>query len=106
MYDYQRGSTTATRTLISDQKPSEIHSSASHDHHSSANDTQKPPLQRNTTNHYEQAVAAAGQTAAGSEIEERPALDRQQSWKMSDLKREHAEKMLSAEPRGQGYSSK
>jgi hypothetical protein len=70
-------------------------------------DDSKAPLQRQTTNHYEKAVAAASQSkTAGSESGEKPGLDRQQSWKMSDLKREHAEKMLNGQPSGQGYSSK
>jgi hypothetical protein len=95
----------ATRSLISDQKPAEINSASSHDH--PAGDS-KPPLQRRTTNHYEQAVAEAGQNTLDSETAtgDRPAINRQQSWKMSDLKREHAEKMLNAQAGGQGYSSK
>ena len=75
-FTYQRPSTIATRSLISDAKPVELPSGT---------------LQRKPTNHYEQAAAAATKadqipaTTAGSvaaSVNNGPGAKRQQSWKM------------------------
>ena len=102
-YTFQRASTMATRSLVSDSKPSETPSASSND----VDATQKPTLQRKTTNHYEQA--AAGATTAGqppaATATDRPTVDRQQSWKRSDLKGQQQGQMLSNVAEGQGYST-
>ncbi|KAK5175509.1 uncharacterized protein LTR77_000648 [Saxophila tyrrhenica] len=54
-YTYQKPSTIATRSLVSDTKPTETPSTSSNDV-----DVQgKPVLQRRTTDNYEKAAAAA-----------------------------------------------
>lgn len=54
-YTFQRASIMATRSLVSDAKPAEISSTSSHDVVGHGKQT----LQRKTTDHYEQAAAAA-----------------------------------------------
>lgn len=109
-YAFQRASTMATRSLVSDSKPAEILSNSFND--VDAHD--KPTLQRKTTNHYEQAAAAAAKTdqipatTAGSvvaSVTDRPGPNRQQSWKMSDLKGQQQGQMLAGMTSEHGYSS-
>lgn len=109
-YAFQRASTLATRSLVSDTKPTEMPSASSPDLDSHA----KPNLQRKATNNYEEAAAEAtraGQmpaTTAGSaaaSIADRPGMQRQQSWKRSDLKGQLQSQMLAGVTSGQGYSS-
>jgi hypothetical protein len=92
----------ATRSLISEDKPSDVDASG------------KPTLQRKTTNHYEQAAAAATKanqipaTTAGSvqaSVTDRPGVQRQQSWKMTDFKGQQQGQMVAGKSGGQGYSS-
>lgn len=87
-YTFQRASTVATRSLISDTKPSEIPSTSSNDVKGHAKET----LQSKTTNHYEQAAAeaikadhipATTASSAAVSVSDRPSAKRQQSWKMS-----------------------
>lgn len=106
-YTFQRASTMATRSLVSD---------AQADSNSTETETEsKPTLQRRTTNHYEEAAAAAaaakkedtttedsGNVPAGSD---RPGFQRQQSWKMSDFKGQQQGQMLAGSTKEQGYSS-
>ena len=100
----------ATRSLVSDSKPTETPSSSSND----VDAHQKPILQRKTTDNYEQAAAAAtkaGQmpaTTAGSaaaSVTDRPGVQMQQSWKRSDFKGQQQGQMLAGVPSGQGYST-
>ncbi|KAK3057006.1 hypothetical protein LTR09_002044 [Extremus antarcticus] len=111
-YQYQKPSTMATRSLVSDAKPTELSSSSSANRDSSG----KPTLQRTTTDNYEKAAAAATKanqipaTTAGSvaaSVADRPgALQRQQSWKMSDFKGQQQGQMMAGRGSGgQGYSS-
>jgi hypothetical protein len=109
-YAYQKPSTMATRSLVSDSKPTEMPSSSSND----VDNKDKPTLQRRTTDNYEQAAAAAtkaGQipaTTAGSaaaSVTDRPGAKRQQSWKISDFKGQQQGQMLAGRPGGQGYST-
>ena len=107
-YAFQRAGTMATRSLISDPKPSQT-SSNEVDLHG------KPTLQRKTTDHYEKAAAATTQSgqlpattaaSAAASFSDGPAsFQRQQSWKRSDLKGQHQAQMLASKPAGQGYSS-
>lgn len=108
-YTYQKPSTMATRSLISDNKPTESASTSS-----ASADQDKPALQRRTTNNYEQAAAAAAKagqlpaTTAGSaaaSVNDRPGAQRQQSWKMSDFKGQQQGQMLAGKAVGQGYST-
>ena len=108
-YAFPRASEMATRSLVSGSKPGES-SSASND----VNANEKPTLQRRTTNNYEEAAAAAttsGQlpaTTAGSaaaSVNDRPGMQREQSWKMSDLKGQQQGQMLAGKAAGQGYST-
>lgn len=87
-YTFQRASTMATRSLISDTKPSEIASTSSNDVKGHAKET----LQHETTTHYEQAAAEATKAdripattaaSAAASLSDRPGAKRQQNWKMS-----------------------
>jgi len=119
-YTYPKSSAMATRSLVSDAKPSEIPSAASHDHDAAET---RPVLCRKTTDNYEQAAAAAaqgGQVGGLSSISgpspssggsggaasdsDRPGILRQQSWSMSDKKRMHHEALL-GQPTSPGYHS-
>lgn len=93
----------ATRSLVSGSQSTEPGPS-----------TSKPALQRRTTNNYEEAAAAATKagelpaTTAGSaaaSVTDRPGVQRQQSWKMSDLKGQQQGQMLAGKVVGQGYST-
>jgi len=101
-YTFQRASTMATRSLVSDDNPTQIPSLSSND-----GDFEKPTMQRRTTNNYEQAAAARNNAAGVTEAAalEKPALDRQQSWSLSDMKRQAMDKVLSMGNGGSGYSS-
>ncbi|KAK3699271.1 hypothetical protein LTR37_016514 [Vermiconidia calcicola] len=99
----------ATRSIISGTKPTETPSASSDDVDTQA----KPTLQRKHTNHYERAAAAATKadeipaTTAGSaaaSVTDRPGMQRQQSWKRSDLRGQQQAQML-GRASGQGYSS-
>ncbi|KAK4541826.1 hypothetical protein LTR36_007358 [Oleoguttula mirabilis] len=112
-YTFQKPSAMATRTLVSDTKPAETASASSNDLDAHG----KPVLTRKTTDNYEQAAAAAakagtgtgpGQTVGLGAVSgtDRPGgLDRQQSWSMSDAKRQHHEQLLGGQPNAQGYAS-
>lgn len=109
-YTYQRPSTMATRSLVSDSPSTEAISGSSKD----VDTQQKPSLQRKTTNHYEQAAASATKagelpaTTAGSaaaNVTDRPGAQRQQSWKRSDLKGHQQGQMLANLPSTHGYST-
>lgn len=106
-YTYQTPSTMATRSLISDTKPTSI---PDIDH------TSRSTLQSTSTDNYEQAAAAATKanqipaTTAGSvaaSVADRPGAPlRQQSWKMSDFKGQQQGQMVAGRGgAGQGYSS-
>ena len=71
-------------------------------------------MQRKTTNNYEQAAAEATKTgqmpattasSAAASVTDRPGMQRQQSWKRSDLKGQQQSQMLAGVTSGQGYSS-
>ena len=109
-YTYQNAATTATRSLVTGNKPTEASLPSSTD----ADPHAKPMLQRKPTDNYEKAAAAATRsdrtaaTTAGSvaaSVTDRPGAQRQQSWKMSDLKGHQQGQMLAGVPGGQGYSS-
>lgn len=109
-YTFQGAGTMATRSLISNSKPAETPSPSSND----VDLDDKPTLQRKSTNHYEQAAAAAtkaGQipattaSSAAASVDDKQGLQRQQSWKMSDFKGQQQGQMLACKPSGQGYSS-
>lgn len=97
----------ATRSMVSDVKPTETPSLSGNDSDAHG----KPVLIRKTTDNYEQAAAAAAkstnQTTGTGAISgtDRPGIGRQQSWKMSDMKREHYEKLLDGQTNAQGYAS-
>ncbi|QIX00783.1 hypothetical protein AMS68_006300 [Peltaster fructicola] len=102
-YDYQKPSTIATRSLVTGTKPAETTSASSHD--SDSHD--RPTLQRNPTDHYQQAVSAATSKAVGAEEPAipKPTLERQQSWKQTDMKRGHMEKILGSQSGAQNYTT-
>ncbi|KAK5121629.1 hypothetical protein LTR85_004801 [Meristemomyces frigidus] len=112
-YTFQKPSAMATRTLVSDTKPTETASSFSNDMSTHG----KPVLTGKTTDNYEQAAAAAAKAGTGSGAgqtvglgaisgTDRPGgLDRQQSWSMSDAKRQYHEQLLGGETNAQGYAS-
>ena len=109
-YAFQRASTMATRSLVSDSNPKETPSASSND----VDAHNKPTLQRKTTDNYEQAAAAATKaghipaTTAGSaaaSVTDRPGVQRQQSWKMSDFKGRQQGQMLADKASGHGYTS-
>lgn len=109
-YTYPQASSLATRTLLRGEAPSGVTaSSASHDHEAAS--SQQHPLQStHQSRNYEQAVsaAAAKQDAADSNAGSKPLLERQQSWKMQDLKREKHQDLIAAATAvhdGQNYSS-
>lgn len=111
----------ATRSLVSEARPSEIPSAASHDHDAAES---RPVLTRRTTDNYEQAAAAAAQSrqvgglssisgpspsnggsGGAASDSDRPGILRQQSWSMSDKKRMHHEALLRGQPTSPGYHS-
>lgn len=112
-YAHQMPSAMATRTLISDTKPTGIASTSSND--VDAHD--RSILTGNVTGNYEQAAAAAakagtgtgpGQTVGLGAVSgtDRPGgLDRQPSWSMSDAKRQYHEQLLGGQTNAQGYAS-
>jgi hypothetical protein len=119
-YTYQRAGEMATRSLVSGSKSTEPGPSTSKPMETtsaSSNDTNasdKPTLQRRTTNNYEEAAAAATKASqlpattagsAASSVTDRPGVQRQQSWKMSDLKGQQQGQMLAGKVVGPGYST-
>ena len=110
-YTFQRASTMATRSLVSDTKPTETPSASSND----IDPHSKPTLQKMTTNNYEQAAVTATRSgqipattaaSAAAFVTDRPGVQRQQSWKMSDFKGQQQGQMLAGKMSGgQGYSS-
>lgn len=94
-YDYKNAASIATRAIVTDTKPTELPCSSSHDH--SEHNTQSQTSSPTKTDHYEQAASAAAQR-------DMPGVQRMQSWKMDDMKREAHERLLgSTNP--QGYHS-
>lgn len=90
----------ATRALVSDSKPTATPSLSSNDIDIASKDV----LQGTNTDNYSQAAANAAKTSANET--DRPGLGRQQSWKMSDKKREVTEQMFaSKQPNHMGYTS-
>ncbi|TKA30088.1 hypothetical protein B0A50_02807 [Salinomyces thailandicus] len=128
-YDYQKASTTATRALVSDIKPAQVPSSSSGTTASNPNNNNRNVGEEGkhvttgpATSNYQDAASAAtaANAAAAAAAAKRDAgagvtpsgaggVQRQQSWKQSDLKREAHEKLLdsSSSTRGalQGYHS-
>ncbi|KAK3670833.1 hypothetical protein LTR78_009277 [Recurvomyces mirabilis] len=110
-YTYVKPAQLATRSIVSDAKPSATTTSASTSH--KAADAQgKANLASPTTDNYERAAAAAAtvqnKSAEGAGVlsgTDRPGLDRTKSWKMQDKRRDHMEGVLSGQPSGMGYSS-
>ena len=99
----------ATRSIISGTRPTETPSASSNDVDAQA----KPILQRKHTNHYERAAAAATKAdeipattawSAAASVTDRPGMQRQQSWKRSDLRGQQQAQMLAGRAGGQGYS--
>lgn len=106
-YIFQRASTMATRSLLSNANPSQLPPASSD---SSAPST----LPSTSTKHYEQAAAEATRaghipatTAASAvaSVTDRPGTMRQPSWKMSDLKGQQQSQLVSNAPGGHGYST-
>lgn len=102
-YVYQRPSTLATRSLVSNNKADELSPTSSN--------ASSPG---STTTHYERAAAEATRadhipaTTAGSvlaSVTDRPGMMRQPSWKMADLKGQQQGQMLAGVVSGHGYST-
>jgi len=128
-YSYPKASEMATRSLLSDDKPSEFAGSGSHDHehehehlrdrehehghepeHDHEHAHEKPVLTRKKTDNYEQAAAAAARSGEGQGMSaisgaDRPGLQTRQSWQMSDHKRAQHERWLEGQTHDQGYYS-
>lgn len=86
-YIFPRPSTLATRSLISDN-----------------NDT--PTLhQENDTDHYERAAAEAAKTDTSPSTVAAVGTQKQQSWKMSDLKSQRQGEVIDGKAGGMGYST-
>ncbi|CAK1360766.1 hypothetical protein CB0940_03780 [Cercospora beticola] len=108
-YSYQKPSTMATRSLVTDQKPTETPSASSYDHEDAAK--QPGVLKRRVTNNYEKALAST-QTSDDHEHQQgsnspRPNLDRVQSFNKNDYKREMMQQTLAnaGSVEGHGYHS-
>ena len=106
-YTQPKGAALATRSLVSESAPADASST-------DTNAADRPVLQRRITNNYEEAAAAAtkaGQipattaASAAASVTDRPGVQRQQSWKMSDLKGQQQGQMLAEKAAGQGYST-
>ncbi|KAM3423894.1 hypothetical protein BST61_g1289 [Cercospora zeina] len=107
-YSYQKPSTMATRSLVTNQKPIETPSAASHDHEDAAKHS--GVLKRRLTNNYEKALASTAQNSTADELDEsdtRPNLDRVQSFNKNDYKRELMQQTLASAGtvEGHGYHS-
>ena len=111
-YTYVKPSELATRSLVSGSKPDATTSSASHDHPDTPTHD-RPVLHRKQTDNYEQAVAReqANKQDAGADMmvpgesAERPGINRQQSWKIQDQRRQFHEKLVGEGVTGHGYHS-
>ncbi|KAF2207731.1 hypothetical protein CERZMDRAFT_107651 [Cercospora zeae-maydis SCOH1-5] len=110
-YSYQKPSTMATRSLITNQPPTETPSAASHDHETTAN--HPGVLKRRVTNNYEKALASTHNSSTVDDQEHqqdsgaRPILDRVQSFNKNDYKREVMQQALAnaGTVEGHGYHS-
>jgi len=109
-YTFQRASTTATRSLLSNTKPAEIPSSSSND----VRVHDQPTLHRQPTNHYEQAAAAATKAdiipattanSAAVSVADGPGAKRQQSFKMSDFKAQQSNQSCVCNDCDHGFST-
>lgn len=105
-YAQPKASAMATRSLVDRSKPADTPSVDTNN--------EKPTMQRRTTNYYEEAAATATKSgqipattaaSAAASVNDRPGVQRQQSWKMSDLKGQQQGQMLAGKAGGQGYST-
>ncbi|KAL9534385.1 hypothetical protein SMMN14_01867 [Sphaerulina musiva] len=104
-YSYQNASAMATRSLVSPQKPTETPSASSSSSCCDHGNEKPGVLKRQTTHHYEQALALSQQSA--SDEADGSSLDRGQNSSKDDYKRELMKQSLANAPGtgGRGYDS-
>nr|POE94688.1 hypothetical protein CFP56_16925 [Quercus suber] len=101
-YSFQRPSTIATRVLVSEMNPTSLPSASSNDGPGSGGVTSQPQGQSQNAS----TVGSSNYTQAASDGPITGKLERQQSWKLGDKKREATEQLLAGKgPGQQGYSS-